>query len=60
MHDFFVNIHFKRKQKKNVFPTVLMIFNSMTFANFEMQKFENANIVKTTNDAKNEKRNQIE
>ena len=57
MHEFFVNIHCKRKQKKNVFPAVLMIFNLMTFANFKMQKFEYANIVKTTNDAKNEKQN---
>ena len=60
MHEFFVNIHCKRKQKKNVFPTVLMIFNLMTFANFKMQKFEYANILKTTNGAKNEKQNQIE
>ena len=47
----------ERKQKKNVFSTVLMIFNLMIFANFKMQKFEYANIVNTTNDAKNEKQN---
>ena len=38
MHDFFIIIHLKRKQKKNIFSTVLMIFNLMTFANCQNAK----------------------
>ena len=36
MHDFFINIHFEKKTKENV-------YNLITFANFKMQKFEYAN-----------------